>query len=58
MNEAKEHPNKGYRDAYGRAEKMEHDGWYGSPAKRPPSVLYRENYEKIFKKEIKNARTG
>jgi len=30
-----------------KAEKLYHDGWYGSPVKRIPSNLYRNNYDKI-----------
>ena len=37
------------------AEKLYHEGWYGSPAKRPPSGQYRQNYDKInWKKEEGN----
>ena len=29
------------------AEKLYHDGWYGSPTKRPPSKPFLENFDKI-----------
>jgi len=29
------------------AEKIYHEEWYGEPAKRPPSELYRQNYDQI-----------
>jgi len=40
-----------------RAEEFYHDGWYGSPAKRPPSKTFQENFEKIkWDKGIKSKR--
>lgn len=30
-----------------RAEKLYHDGWYGSPAKRPASKTFLENFDQI-----------
>ena len=36
-----------------KAEKLYHEGWYGSPAKRGQSNLYKDNFDKIKWKKSK-----
>jgi len=36
-----------YDKEHAMAEKIYHEGWYGAPAKRPPSKTFQENFEKI-----------
>jgi hypothetical protein len=36
-----------YAQEHEMAEKIYHAEWYGSPAKQPPSRLYRERYGQI-----------
>jgi hypothetical protein len=36
-----------YAKEYAMAEKIYHEEWYNGPAKRPPSSLYRNNFDRI-----------
>ena len=45
--ESKKTLRERYDILYERGEKISHDGWYGSPAKRPVSTLYLKNYDQI-----------